>query len=284
MKTGKKITVIIPCYNQAHYITEALESVRKQTFSNWECFIIDDGSIDATREKVIPFVRSDHRFQYFFQTNKGVAYTRNRGLDMASGDYIQFLDSDDYLDEPKFELQLEQILQEKSLAVVSCDYRILHGPSGRMRLFRISPFINRREPLKDLILNWEVELSIPPHSLLFDARIFKEYGLRFDQDLKNHEDWDCWVSVLRCNPKFLIVPKKLATYRIHPMSMMRSGIDSRAGFEKAIQKQLKLCEAGSREHQLLERKLADLPKFYGPIGKYRRFARIAWRILKDLKT
>ena len=88
-----RISVIIPLYNKEHYIQKTLQSVLTQTYQNWEAIIIDDGSTDNSANIVRATI--DSRIKFFQQENRGVSYTRNRAIDMATGDFIAFLDADD---------------------------------------------------------------------------------------------------------------------------------------------------------------------------------------------
>ena len=90
MRQGRLlISVIVPCFNHGRYLAEALDSVARQTYENWECLIIDDGSYDGTLEVASEFVRSDARYRYFRHVHQGVGASRNRGLSMARGHLIQ---------------------------------------------------------------------------------------------------------------------------------------------------------------------------------------------------
>ena len=89
-------SVIIPAYNRARFLPECLESVLAQTFTDWECIIVDDGSTDGTRELVAEYVRRDSRFRYHWQENAGASAARNAGIERARGEWIAFLDSDDW--------------------------------------------------------------------------------------------------------------------------------------------------------------------------------------------
>ena len=89
-----KVSIIIPCYNQAEFLEETLGSVLKQTHTNWECLIVNDGSTDVTEKIAQQFISKDQRFKYFFKENGGLSSARNYGLDQSTGNYIQFLDSD----------------------------------------------------------------------------------------------------------------------------------------------------------------------------------------------
>ena len=88
-----KISVIIPLYNKEHYIEDTIKSVLNQTYSNWEAIIIDDGSTDSSAQ--ITQSINDPRIRFCQQTNQGVSKTRNRGIELATGEYIAFLDADD---------------------------------------------------------------------------------------------------------------------------------------------------------------------------------------------
>lgn len=90
------VSVIVPIYNCQDYLRECLDSVLAQTYKNIEVILIDDGSLDASAEICDEYVKRDHRFRRFYKTNGGLSSARNWGLDNAAGDYVIFLDSDDY--------------------------------------------------------------------------------------------------------------------------------------------------------------------------------------------
>ena len=92
-----KISVIIPVYNMSAYLKDALESLRSQTLKEWEAVCIDDGSTDASPEILEAYARMDARFRVFRQENRGVSAARNRAIELAAGEYLFFLDPDDWL-------------------------------------------------------------------------------------------------------------------------------------------------------------------------------------------
>lgn len=91
-----QFSIIIATFNRGHSIQKALDSLLQQTEISWEAIIIDDGSIDDTKEKVAPYLQLQQSFHYYYQENKGVALAKNKGILKAKGKYITFLDSDDY--------------------------------------------------------------------------------------------------------------------------------------------------------------------------------------------
>jgi len=102
-----KISVIIPVYNAGKYLNDTLESVRLQSFTNWECICINDGSTDSSKEVIQKFSSNDSRFKLINQANQGVSATRNAGLNAAKGEYIAFLDQDDLMSPKALESLIE---------------------------------------------------------------------------------------------------------------------------------------------------------------------------------
>lgn len=101
------ISVVVTCFNQGRFLSSALESILCQNYSNWECLIIDDGSTDKTRLVGTDYQSKDERFKYFYQENSGVALARNFGIERCKGEFIQFLDADDYIHTDKFSTQIQ---------------------------------------------------------------------------------------------------------------------------------------------------------------------------------
>ena len=98
MENTPLISVIVPCYNQAQYLDECLQSVLDQTYQNWECIIVNDGSPDNTEEIALQWTAKDPRFTYLKKENGGLSSARNAGIEVAQGEWIQFLDCDDKID------------------------------------------------------------------------------------------------------------------------------------------------------------------------------------------
>lgn len=109
---SKLISIIIPIYNRAHLIRETLDSIIAQTYSNWECIIVDDGSIDESRAVTLEYVEADHRFTFYDRPDdklKGPSSCRNYGFTCSKGYYIQFFDSDDIMHPNHLKYKIESI-------------------------------------------------------------------------------------------------------------------------------------------------------------------------------
>lgn len=107
MISNPKVSIIITCFNQGKYLDDSISSILNQTWTNWECVIIDDGSTDDSFLKAKKFEEIDSRIKVYTQQNSGVSSARNRGLELISGDFVQFLDADDILNSGKFSSQLK---------------------------------------------------------------------------------------------------------------------------------------------------------------------------------
>ena len=112
------ITVIIPLYNAARFIEETLQSVQAQTYTDWECIVVDDGSTDNGAEIVQRMAQADTRIHYVYQSNAGPSAARNHGLRLAKGDYIQFLDADDWFPPQRFERMLSAYMQTSEKVIL----------------------------------------------------------------------------------------------------------------------------------------------------------------------
>jgi glycosyltransferase involved in cell wall biosynthesis len=217
------VSVIVPCYNQGKYLNESLESVFNQTYSDWECIIVDDGSTDGTNLIADQWVKKDDRFKYFYQDNNGVSSARNLGIKYAEGTYIQFLDSDDLLDKTKIEASLNQLIENVDLNIVITNFKMISSDSKTIS----EPFCKLNMELFTLdnfLYQWNKTFSIQVQCGFFDASLFQT--IRFPENLSAQEDWVVWVELFKEKVKVSFIDKPLAYYRIHPTSrMMTLGID-----------------------------------------------------------
>lgn len=215
------VSIIVPCYNQAQFLDEALQSVLAQTYTNWECIIVNDGSPDNTEELAEKWVSKDSRFIYLKKKNGGLSSARNTGLEVAKGDYIQFLDSDDFLDKTKLELSLRHLNLSKSkgFKVAISNFRMFVDDP----LSTSAPYCNLNEQLfhfESLLYQWEESFTIPIHCGFFDVLLFKSF--RFPENLKAKEDWIMWVNLFYKDCEAVFIDEPLALYRINPDSMTKT--------------------------------------------------------------
>ncbi|MFH6994853.1 glycosyltransferase family 2 protein [Flavobacterium sp. FlaQc-48] len=215
------VSIIVPCYNQAHYLDEALQSVLNQSYSNWECIIINDGSPDHTDEVAKKWCDLDHRFKYYQKENGGLSSARNFGLDRAKGNFIQFLDSDDYLGNLKLENAIKSfnLLENKDLKIVISNFKMfeedINTPSD--------PYCKLSSALfnfESLLYEWDNSFTIPIHCGFFESSLFNNF--RFPENLRAKEDWVMWVTLSQEINKVVFNDEFLAFYRRNPKSMTKS--------------------------------------------------------------
>ncbi|MFH1858292.1 MAG: glycosyltransferase family A protein, partial [Candidatus Omnitrophota bacterium] len=115
-----KVSVIIPTYNRAHFLQRAIECVLKQTFSDWELLVVDNGSTDDTEPLVHQLQKKDARIRYLFEKRKGLSHARNLGFKEARGEFIVFLDDDDEWEPEKIKKQTAALESNPEIALVTC--------------------------------------------------------------------------------------------------------------------------------------------------------------------
>ena len=201
----KTISLIIPCYNQAAFLEECLNSVVHQTFTDWECILINDGSTDKTEEICKKWIEKDARFQYIFTENKGVSNARNLGLKKATGDFIQFLDADDTMDLRNFEKKL----------MLSADFDIILSEFNILTNNHYFPGYNKLQKefldFDKLFFGWETTFTIPIHTAIISRELLKNFS--FDTTLLCFEDFLMWLHLLAQNPKCAFIDEPLVSYR-----------------------------------------------------------------------
>jgi len=179
------ITVIVPTYNRADLIGETLESVAAQTFTDWECIVVDDGSTDNTREVVERFIARDPRFRYVRQENSSAASARNHGVRLARGEFIAFLDSDDLFTPDRLEWQIAALRNEpRAVLAYGQTYNFRTGHESEGKLYQAN------RPKKPS--GWAFEQLIACSSIyspMVRASVVRELG-GFDLSLPSAEDWD----------------------------------------------------------------------------------------------
>ena len=205
------VTVIIPSYNRARYLDLAIESVRSQTYRDFEVIVVDDGSIDDTRsvaERYAPEVR------YVWQPNAERGAARNHGLRLARGEYIAFLDSDDVWAPDKLERDLGLIRRRPEAGVVYSNVGIIDA-SGRL-LRR-----TRKRGRDGWVTGWLIRQNFVSFSahLARTQAVRDAGGFREERELAGSEDWEFWVR-LSTRVQFAHLPLCTAKIRTHDANSM----------------------------------------------------------------
>lgn len=204
-QTKTKIAVIVPAYNYGNYLSECLESVLAQTYSNWECIVVDNGSTDNTPEVAKSFAAKDPRFVYVKTEQNGVSFARNKAVELSSSEYILPLDADDKIAPGLLEKAEEVLRHRKDVKVVYCDAMLFGASNGKWTLPEYS--------LKNLL----IENSIFCTALYrkSDFNVAGGYNLNMREGF---EDWDFWIRMLKDDGKVYKIPEVLFYYRVKAAS------------------------------------------------------------------
>lgn len=227
LNTEPLISIIIPCYNYAHFLNDCFINLSEQSHTNWECLIIDNNSTDNTKQVVLDFIEKDKRFSYHFQPIKGPSAARNLGIELAKGDFIQFLDADDLLALHKFKNALSIFAMNNELDIVYSGMRYFpnENPSEYYYSMRLDKSTDKEwmcyaqggmEAMLPHLLKENIMVISSP---LIKASSLKEIGL-FDTSLAYNEDWELWLRFAFANKQFAVDKdaNSFALIRVHKTS------------------------------------------------------------------
>lgn len=213
------VSIIIPAYNYAHYLPFTLDSVKRQSLSDWECLIVDDGSTDNTRKVAEKYTVADTRFKYHYKSNGGLSSARNYGLQKASGKYVLFLDADDMLEHNNLKhLSAFLEIQTGNNAAFGKFVKFYDDDTPEYAWYQD---YNYTAGLQDDFHSRLVEKnSLPPCAPLSPLSVIKEHNHTFDESLTSYEDWDFWLRLSQyCNFYFHPTENAAARIRFHSGSM-----------------------------------------------------------------
>ncbi|WP_197277360.1 trifunctional glycosyltransferase/class I SAM-dependent methyltransferase/polysaccharide deacetylase [Sphingomonas profundi] len=208
-----RVSIVIPAYQAAATLDRALDSLVQQTFADWEAIVVDDGSTDVTAAVIASRAAGDPRIRAFRQPNLGASAARNHGLREARGEWIGFLDADDWF-HPAFLKTLTDLARDHPQAgTVYCDFALVDR-DGRILEEQRVPDLS--DPFGTLARS--CVLSV--HCALTRAGIMRAAG-PFDETLALNEDWDLWQRIARLGAPFRGVREMLAFYYCRPQSLSR---------------------------------------------------------------
>ena len=199
------ISIIVPCYNQAQYLDECLQSVLDQTYQDWECIIVNDGSPDDTEEVAKKWLDKDVRFKYLKKQNGGLSSARNAGIEIAEGEWILPLDCDDKIAKNYLSLATEKF--SENYTVIYCEAEYFGAKTGNWKLPNYS--------LKNL-----AEENIIFCTAFFQKKNWEKVG-GYDENMKHGlEDWEFWISLLKNEGVAYQLNETCFFYRIKENSML----------------------------------------------------------------
>lgn len=279
-----KVSVVIPAYNIAAYISETLDSVLAQTYKNYEIILVNDGSTDAAEleSALAPYL---DEIVYIKQENAGASQARNSAINVARGELIAFLDGDDvWL--PRFLESQTHFLESNNLEMVYCDALIFGEPLFENQTFMQTSPSNGAVTTVSLL---KTECNVITSGTILKKNVLEKFGL-FDVELRRAQDFDLWFRLAKNNVRIGYQREVLLKYRVRPNSLTGTNVDRAArnisimnalrekydfdeAEKKAWEKQFALCEAelelekgksclASGDYANAQTHLAEANKFY----------------------
>lgn len=271
----KMVSVIIPAYNVEKYLFKCVESVLTQSYQNFEIIIVNDGSADNTYECMKALQNKDSRIRIFDSENQGQGYQRNKMLEYAQGDYILFLDSDDYLEPHTLEVSVKRMVEDQS-DLVYFDWKYYSEATGRFNYKNKELFFGRKTLEGDDCL---LLLSISPYfsvNRLYSKEFLITNNIKYGEG-HIYEDNPFIVSTAFYAKKISIIHSPLYVVRVSPNSSTKSNTNTDVhyfGFIKSVQ----LCK------EILQQKPDPRHYYYYKYAVSRYFLYIRTRIPMDMKN
>lgn len=217
MNVNPTISVVMPVYNAEVYLDEAIQSILKQTYNNFEFIIINDGSVDNSLTIIEKYKNQDERIYLIDKKNGGIVEALNDGLKIAKGKYIARMDSDDIAYINRFEEQIKIFANSPEIDLVYTDTKLIDKNSDMV--------CNSWRPnLEKTLLNLEISTFIPHPTVMFKKDTVLNLG-GYTKKRHNAEDLDLWLRMLSNGCKFFYLKKSLLYYRLNPNSMRANTCD-----------------------------------------------------------
>jgi len=200
------VSVVIPAFNCASFISETLEGVYQQTYVNWEIVVIDDGSTDDTKSALEPHM---HRIRYFYQENKGTAAARNAGIQRARGEFVAFLDNDDYWVPEKLDLQVRALQAHPDCGLVFSDGKEIAGSTilrDSLMAKRLHHWVNQRGDQESRATHGWLFNELIMENLIYSVsgvmvrKISVEKIGGFDESITIADDYDFYLRLTQLYP------------------------------------------------------------------------------------
>lgn len=282
----KLISVIIPVFNNEERIVRCISSVLQQSYGNIELVIVNDGSTDGSEEKIKSV--DDGRMRYIFQENAGPSVARNRGLDVAKGEYIMFVDSDDYIERDMIE-SLYSAAVDFDAEIVTCNIRKKRAEHT---------FVEVKEPYVGQMTWQEFYVNFLLHNGLCSLwnKLFKKslfHNIRLYEDIRLGEDSSALLRVLSSAARIAHVPQALYVYDLTHEGISRNAKKNVYEYMIAINRVLDFYRQNGLELPLpdcfLRLKVCYYTLFFCPLGKARKieywdYFRLAEEFRRDFKS
>jgi glycosyltransferase involved in cell wall biosynthesis len=262
-----EITIIIPVYNVEDYLSKCLDSILAQTFNDFECILIDDGSTDNSGKICDKYAKKDDRMIVIHQKNSGPSSARNAGLDKAGGEWIGFVDSDDWCDNDMFSRLYENSIRNNADVSV-CGWKRIYKNKIITYAQEKEYIYNSYEAVNAMLSNKYFDGYI--WNKLIRARFFTKYNIRFDINIKPFEETLVLFRILKIINKAVYSPVPCYNYNINPDSITNKSRLTWVTALPAFEKMISLETSEPIKHKILLKKI-EMVSFvcYAEITSYK---------------
>ena len=243
-----KVSIIVPIYNTSKYLKQCITSITNQTYKNIEIILINDGSTDDSNKICDNFKKNDIRIKVLHQKNKGLSYTRNKGIELSTGQYITFIDSDDYVESTYIEKLVKKI-KESDADIVQCDFKYVGECNTLKRKRNIVSFskFTGHKKIKQLLLNDIVETMA--WGKIYKKELFD--NIKYPEK-KYYEDLYTTYKLIDKAKNIVVINEQLYMYRITDNSITNKIFNI---------KQLDLIHASIERKNFIENNYKELTKY-----------------------
>jgi len=270
------VSVVIPAYNSSEYIGGAVDSVLRQSFKDFEIIVVDDGSTDDTR-RIVDLYLTDSRIRYIYEENRGLPGARNRGARQSQGEYLAFLDADDYLAPNALEMML-QVFRSSGVAWLNVGVLKIEGDKKTVR--------HPQRPAGDLF-RAILDDDFITRSPFYSSEAFHVVGM-YDEKMCNREDWDLNIRMIESGKPFALLDEPIYHYTRTPGSITTGNRRKICVYtERLLRKHHKrLADSGDREiGRIYAKNMWALARLYAyEIQDRSESLRCAWESLRYDKS
>lgn len=250
-----KISVIVPVYNAEKYLNKCIESVLAQTYPDWELILVDDGSKDGSADIIDGYAASDTRIKAIHQENAGPGMARNRGIEDASGDYITFLDSDDYLSDDFYE-QMRPLMEQAADCIIF-DYQFV-SDSGKKLGNGHSIDSNILHPGLMERKSAFVYTFGSTGGKLYNRKVLFQYNIKFAELFRCEDMPFTKIALARCSSIYYL-PKRLYNYvQVESSLMHNAALNDERNCQRAFDMVLEQLDDAGMDEELIAVELREV--------------------------
>ncbi len=245
-KSEKLVSIIIPIYNASAFLKDSIGSIVKQTYRNWELICVDDGSTDDSVEIIEKYIYEDNRILLLKQKNMHAGVARNTGLEKAQGDYVIFLDADDYF-EPKMLEKLVYTMEQKNVDIIIFNYYSFSGNKLFRKKHKMSYSGEVRTPLSLKENIFQITIGAPWNKF-YSMNFVRECKIQFQDTLNSNDIYFTRLTSVYCKNIYFL-DERLVNYRVNNAKSLQGNVNkSPTSFARAFE----AIYENLMEHNLVE--------------------------------